>query len=483
MENTKFLERMRKLTSAEFDAFILFAESPYHNKKSAIVSLLKYLKKYHPDLRGTKVAKELVCRKIHPGGGAYRPERLDVLMSQTLRLSEDFLVHEAVKQNPLFYYERQLVAFRERGLDRDFKKTVEKIDTLLAAEKQDFAYHAAKYRLCREVFYHPATPRKQKGMPSLEGTLHHLDAFFAAEKMHFAGLAFNRRRLLNEKYEILLLNAVLDEGKSIIDASPVLTFSARLLSLLQTEDSTLLQELTEEFAVLASEFGYEKGQTYLFLLLNICAIINRKDDIPVTEHIYELYEIGLKTGYLFVNGRLTEDTITGIISAACKTGRFTKATEYLTLSIDRVFPESERENIFNLGRALVEFIKAESNPASYEKTIDYLRAVRFTSTDYTYRVKSMLLRLYLTKYLNGAGDADFIEDFAAAYERQILRDKVLSKKQKDNYLRAVRVIKSMLDYQETKSEKIRAHIRKRLTDKQPVYTRKWLQKKAEEMFL
>ena len=392
MENSKIIARLRILSEQEMKDFILFADSPYFNSNAALTRLLKYLQKYHPDLKGTKLTKELVYKKVFPEKAVFKEKRLNDLMSQLFKLSEDFLAFDKFKKSPVSRVRHELLAYRDNKMDKSFQKTAMKAEKILEQERNEEHYYLEQYLLNKEIFHHSGTERHRVNMKSLEEMKKHLDKFLITEKNQLVIITKNREKVLNEKHEILLFDSLQEELKSLVESNDVMHFSTRIAKVIETEEDNLLFELCEKYKIVQPSLSFRASQNYLFTLLNILARKLREGYEKINSLIFSLYAYAFENNLLLQNGRLTETTFINICMIAGKEGKREWQEKFFKEYQNYIFPEQSRNDSVVLARAFIIFesIQNVQDSSKIKEAILLINQLNLKSTPYIYRVKSIL---------------------------------------------------------------------------------------------
>lgn len=99
MHKSKFIEIIRTLTPDEFRQFRSFVRSPFHNSNKKVIEVVEIVKKCFDEYDSPKLEKEKVFKRIYPGK-KYNDTVMRILLSDLLKLAEEFLVNTALKASP-----------------------------------------------------------------------------------------------------------------------------------------------------------------------------------------------------------------------------------------------------------------------------------------------------------------------------------------------------------------------------------------------
>ena len=486
MENSKLLERLRYFSAEEIRDFIKFAESPYFNTSAVVVRLLKYLAKYHPELSGPKVRKSLVFKKIYPAKDAYKEKRLNDLATKLFQLSEEFLIFDSFKKQPLARARQEMLAYREHDMVKDYRKAVAKTEALLDSPIQDEDYHAAMYRLHKDVLLHPHTERIREAPRRLRAMLHHLESMIAWSQINAGILTANREKSVDEKYEIKLLSIVKEECSEMIEGSPGLRFLEKFHRVIQTHDFVLAKELSEKFDEVQPCLSIETNKIVLHGLINIFCIKARNGTQETEVHINNLYKSGERTGLILDNEKVSNVTFFNVCTAAAKQRDMIWQNDFFEKYKNLIYPESKQRDTINTTKASLLFLKINKNrqkcsSKDIQNAVALISNFEYQDTIYLYQAKGVMLRLLLLGYLKNKTlkELDYLHSFCHSFEMQLRRDTVWNERRITAHLNLITKIRRISDYI---CDKKRKNIENFITELQssPTFTGNWLANVAQE---
>ena len=484
MEKSKLLARLRLLSKDEMNDFVLFAESPYFNNNAALTRLLKYLQKYHPELKSLGLSKPLVYKKIFPKKDIFKERRITDLMSHLFKLSEDFFAFEQFKNSPISRARHELLAYRDNHMDKDFQKAASKIEKILSKQIKDENYYLELYLLNKEVFQNPATERVKQAFEKLKISLFNLDVFFIFEKINLAATFENRKKVYNEKYVVKFLKELKEEAHQLSKTHKELAFAEKMLNVIETEEISLTKSLSKDFEIIQPKLNYKTSQIYLFTLLNILSRKFRKGNDEAIPLIFTLYKFGESKGILLQNGKISLPTFNNVCQAAIKQNEKEWQQMFFDKYQNSIYPPESRNDAINLVQASVLFEELMTNPTTekYKEAIIHISRLNFQNKAYTYKVKSQLLRIYFLDFIKTKdfAELEFLSHFCHAFETQLNRDTTWNTEKTRVFLKIVSVIKRLAKYiYDNSEEKIKALI-KELQSSPHFLSRDWIIKIATE---
>lgn len=484
MEKSKLLSRLRFFSKEKMADFVLFADSPYFNSNAALTRLLKYLQKHHPELQGRRLSKPIVYKNIFPGKDTYKEKRLNDLMSNLFKLSEDFFAFEQFKKSPVSRVRHELLAYRDNRMDKSFQKTAIKAEKILEQERNEEHYYLEQYLLNKEIFHHPGTERHRVNMKSLEEMKRYLDNFLIMEKNQLVIITKNREKVLNEKHEISLFDSLQKELRSLIESNDVMHFSTRIARVIETEEDNLLFELCEKYKIVQPSLSFRASQSYLFTLLNILARKLREGYEEINSIIFSLYAYAFENNLLLQNGRLTETTFINICMIAGREKKGEWQEKFFREYQNYIFPEQSRNDSVVLARAFIIFesIQNSQDSSKIKEAILLINQLSLKNTSYVYRVKSILLRLYFLDFNQNKDyeEFEFLSYFCTSFEVQIKRNKMWNKKKAHAFLSLISFTRNLAKYLYEGNVIGIEKLLTNLENHSNFFSKSWLQTKARE---
>ncbi len=117
MEKSKIIDILKTFSKEEMKSFKDFVNSPFFNSNKSVIRLFEILRKSYPGFNSALIRKESVYRKIFPGK-SYNDIVMRILISDLMKLAEEFLSYLRYAKNPLDGKKYLLEELKERKLDR-----------------------------------------------------------------------------------------------------------------------------------------------------------------------------------------------------------------------------------------------------------------------------------------------------------------------------------------------------------------------------
>ncbi len=164
MLKSKVIDVFRSLSFEELKRLREFIRSPYHNTNKNVISLFENIRKFAPLFNNENLTKEKVFKKIFPGK-AYNDTVMRILLSDLMRISEDFLVQLRIEKSLYEYKNFLLQEYMDRGLDKLFIKSYNESDSYT----ENFGLNDAYYNYMYDI------EELNKGF-NIDRNLQHLNA-------------------------------------------------------------------------------------------------------------------------------------------------------------------------------------------------------------------------------------------------------------------------------------------------------------------
>jgi hypothetical protein len=116
MKKSKVIDVLKTFLPDELKRFKEFVYSSFHNRNKNVIKLFDLLKKYHPEFESEKLEKEKIYKKFFPEK-QYNDVVIRILISDLLKLSEEFLSYINFQKKPLEEIKYLLNELKERKLD------------------------------------------------------------------------------------------------------------------------------------------------------------------------------------------------------------------------------------------------------------------------------------------------------------------------------------------------------------------------------
>ena len=391
MHSTSLLQLLRTLSTRERTRFGHYVRSPFFNRHEKVAALYEWINHFAPDFESAQMSREATWAALFPEE-AYNNTRLDNFTSDLLQLLYGFLAYLQYEQRPML--ERRLLVgeLLERDAEKHVQRNARRARQLLAQLLGRSYEHFLEEALLEQQLDQFELNRRQRQFTShLQKESNALDRFYWCNKLRLACDMASRNAVINAGYECQFLGQVrsIYEGSAALQGEPALALYYRALLMLERplEEGhyfglkALLLERPEVVTI-------DELRTLYHYALNYCIRQINSGQGTFYAEVFQLYELMLEQGLLFVHGLLSEWSFKNIVTTGIRTGAF-DWTERFINHYQPYLPEEGRSNAVAYNRAALYYARAD-----YKNALLQLQDVEFTDTSYHLGAKIIQLKSY-----------------------------------------------------------------------------------------
>ncbi len=430
----KILPILASLSKKDWHWLHKFANSPIYNQHPAVLRLLEIFRK-KPDFSEKSYSSENLHKKLFPKT-PFEPAKTHHAVNYLLRTTEEYLAwDEWWRDEP----ERQrylLQAFRQRGLDRYFEETLEKLEQSTALQPYRNAEHYRfRYQIAFEAYQQSTQNGGQSPAERLQPISDWHDVSFVAEKLKNACGIYSHKRLLSTEIDHGLLPAVLDFVRArpaLLEHLAVAAYFHGYLALSEPQEDAHFFALKKLLESAASKFPIAELRDVYMLAVNFCIQrINLRQEQYLRE-VFMLYKNGLESGVFVENGDISRFTYTNITLTALRLREFEWVHEFLFKYRENL-PETQRQGAFafNLARYFCE-------KGDYAQAMPMLLEMDFDDILHNLIAKAMLAKMYWE-----TGEMDALESLLASFGAYLRRKREISVQQRTTYQNFIRFMRRL----------------------------------------
>lgn len=481
MKDSKIVEVLRTFSKEEFKEFEKFAASPFFSQGRDLTSLLKAVKKFYPEFAHKKFTKENIYKEMY--SGAYNDKILRPMLSNLLKMSEEYLMQVAFRSYPSLKHSllaqetisRQLESItgknislaekfaEEYGVDDSYFRILldikqSKIDYNLFRDKQILVCDDVKEHAKFTIYYF---------IGAMSKFIHNLEAnkatFNASYNDHIAVKFFNNFNL--EKF----LSEVNDEKyKDIIQIYLLIT-----LSYLHIENEEYFLELKQMIFKNIESFRKYEQQSLLITLIALCTQKGSKfSNKKYLQEYFELVKFFLSKKLY----KLSEHNYFPVVifrtffMSILKLKELDWLNKYVEDYIQEVAPE-HRRNLKLLCKAQIDFAKG-----NFEEALEEASRIDFQQFLFKYDVKTLILKVYYEK--NFIQEALYGIDSFLHFISNNKNVSEITNLQCNNF---IKTYKKLILFKNGESDLNLEALRNEMFDKPNIYEKRWLLEKIEEL--
>ncbi len=430
----KLIPVLASLSKKDWHWLEKFVHSPIYNQHSAVQRLFEFFRK-RPVFTEKIYSSEFLHKKIFPGT-PFDAAKTHHASNYLLRTTEEYLAWDEWWQDALERQRYLLKACRQRGLDRHFAETLEKLER---STEQTLLRNAEHYRFQYQVAFESYQQRTQNGGHSTAERLQPFsdwhDISFIAEKLKNACGIYSHKRWLQTEIDTGLLQAVLDFVRSrpaLLDHLAVAVYFHGYLALSEPNEDAHFFALKKLLDSAALKFPLAELRDVYMLAVNFCIHrINLQQENYLRE-IFDLYKNGLDSNVFIENGQISRFTYTNIAVTSFRLREFDWAHQFLLNYRDKL-PEAQRQGAFafNLARYYCE-------RGDYAQAMPLLLEMDFDHLLHNLIAKAMLAKMYWETQ-----EMDALESLLASFAVYLRRKRQMSEQQRAGYQNFVRFVRRL----------------------------------------
>lgn len=384
------LIRCIKLLSAKEKANLLeYLRCDLFNRRKELVLLCQYINTHLAKPSAGVFSPEQLFAAAFPGK-SYEYAKLRHTMSYLLEAVRQFLTFCEWENTPAVQQQMRIKALRNRGLDKMFDQSMDKLETKLEQTPvRNAQYFYRQYELLQEKVEHAA--RKGRAVRiDLQPLPDQLTTFYVAEMLRHACSALMHQAVAGQKYQIQLLEAVLEVARqeTMLDTPAIAVYYHAYRMLQHPELDDDFQTLKQ--LLLQHERRFEASEMRVLYLLAINGCIRRMNagQKKYIREAFEVYKIALERRFLFEKGYISGFTYKNIIRAGSALEE-QEWTEQFAETYKEMLHPNERQHAYNYNRAFLHFQRKE-----YAQAMRLLLQTELDDPLNNLHAKRMLVRSY-----------------------------------------------------------------------------------------
>lgn len=411
-----------------------FVQSPLFNQHTAVIRLFELFRK-KPEWTEKPYSSEFLHKKLFPKT-PFEPAKIHHTANYLLRSTEDYLAWDVWWNDSLERQRYLLQACRQRGLDRHFAETLEKLER--STEQQPIRnaeHYRFRYCLVFEDYQHAIQSGGHGHTAQLQPLFDWHDVSFVAEKLKNACGVYSHKRLIDIGFDMGLLPAVLEfvrDRPALLEHTAVAIYFHGYLALKEPNEDAHFFALKQLLDKAGLEFPLAELRAVYLMAVNFCIHrINLRQENYLQE-VFDLYKAGLESGVFLENSQITRFTYTNIAMAALRLKEFDWAFTFLHRFRDKL-PDMQRQGAFafNLAHYYCE-------RGDYNQAMPLLLEMDFDEVLLNLRAKAMLAKMYWeTK------ETDALESLLASFSAYLRRKRQVSDQQRAAYQNFVRFMRRL----------------------------------------
>jgi hypothetical protein len=487
MLKSKIAEVLRTFSTEEHKSFRNYIISPFHNSNKNVIKLFELARKYSPEYDSPCLLKENLFMKLYPGK-KYSDIVMRILLSDLLRLSEEFLAYIRYSKEPFAEEKYLLEELTVRKLESLFNKHIKESEELMKTGGniddsyflKRFYIEAAKVDFLiskdRQIESGEALLRKGEYLVDffLMNALNITTELWEHEEVFNAGFGFN---LTGEFFKNTGLGSILSYMKENNHVYyPVIEIYYYLFMCSKNEADDKYYVMLKESVIKNLELLTRGEQYNLLLGLESCCVSRLRLGITRSYNdLMEVYELMLSNDIFSQSSKdyMQANLFRNIFYTAVMQKRYDWAEKFAIDYNNYLLPE-QRTDMNNYTTALVSFEKKK-----FETALEHISRVNYGFFVFKFEAKILMLKIYyeLKSFEPGLSLIDSFAHF-------LLNNKRVSETYREPFMNFLKFLKLLIKASNNKNVSGRfdiAELSKKASETKHLISKKWILEKACEL--
>lgn len=435
MFQSKVVQLLASLRYKERKRFRSFLHSPYFNTREVLQTLFDVIDEVFFELGSRDTEKDYIWSRVHPDE-PYNDGRMRLLMSDLLKLAEEFLAHLSFSNGPVARRYHLLRELNERQQDKHFSAVMRTVqrdrsrapirnaefyldEHMLAVEQKNFAFRQKGVR-SKPTDFSPAGRS--------------LDHYYLAAKLRYLCESLSTRNVLQVEQELVLLEEVIEHVRHAdYSGVPPIPVYFNILMLLREEDPGPWYEgLKRNLETYGGHFPKEELWEIVTYAINHCIKRANAGETAYKKELFDWYMKALEQELPYTNEHLMHWDYKNIVTVGLGVGEYEWVRSFIEDYKGRLeAPYRKNAYTYNLARLHFE-------TGDYDKVLRLLSKVEYEDVFYNLGAKSLLMKIYYE-----TEETDALYSLFDSFGIFLRRNKVISDSHRTNYLNMIRFLKKL----------------------------------------
>jgi len=390
MQKSRLWRIFSSLHSRERRRFSQFIQSVYYNQHPLSIKLQAYLDECIS--LSLPPTKEAAFRFLYGVEVPFEDVKIRLQMTEVLRLLELFLFTEAQLSDRTTQSLALAGIYRERNLDKDFKRHIQQVERQL--EKSDALhadFHRTQYLLQLEEYRFRSQSQRTTDF-NLQEISDSLDIYYLALKLRQTCHSLAHQQVFKRKYDDGLMSSFLPQLKEekYLRIPAISVYYHAYLTLSEPEQPGHFDALLNQIKSFQNHFPLSEQRDLLLIALNYCIRRQNQGQQAYAKPAFDLYRMGLGEGLLIDGGRLSRFTYNNIVAF----GLLNEAYDWVESFIHDYrnhLSNEYRLSTFQFNRARVAFERKH-----FDKALEYIQQTEYRDLLNSLIAKTLQLKIYFS---------------------------------------------------------------------------------------
>jgi hypothetical protein len=480
---SKFLDIVKTFSPQELKDFRDFIHSPYHNRNKKVRLIFEIVKKNAPAWESEKLSKEKIFQKLFPGK-QYNDVVMRILLSDLVKLTEEFLAFSRYKTSPFIGKKLLLDELKERKLDSFHSRHLRLAEEMLVSSGiTNQSYFLDLYNLKSSyIDFMIAHDKQIQTTAEVLKQGEHLLFFSLIGLLNTAHELLTHQEIVNISIDVNLvaeflkdfnLDAFMGYLKKIDhEYYPVAAIYYYMYKTCEDEKDEYYFKLKELVEENLHRFGREEKFNLLIILESTCVSKLSSGKQEFYRHLMDIYEFMIKEDLLTHTKKdyIQTNLFRNIFYIAVILKKYEWAEEFIEHYNTRINPE-QKENMFHFSRAFLCFEKKQ-----FENALENISKVTHKFFVFKFDAKVLMLKIYyeLEEYEPALSLIDSFYHFLS-------NNKSIHSHDRERFGNFLKYLKLFIKLKDGPQKKDAGLLKKEISSAGNIINQKWLIEKAKEL--
>lgn len=411
MYTHQLTELLKTFTGRDLMRFGKFLNSPYFNNRKMMIKLFRVLKRFYPEFEGKNFTREYLFKLIYGNNAEYNDSTFRNLMSDLLKLSQQFLKQEGIEKRGVesgFFLTQEL--FSRGAVSLFLSQMANNENELSKRNIIDGDYFISRFKIETGRFYVNLMTQKtiKKSLVITESEklvngIVCIICYFVIESIKHNDVLLNYSRTYNIRKNIDIVSNFLElfnfekinsfiRGYTHLNVPVVELYYKLLKTFLNIESSEDYFEMKRSLHLYSKRLGLNDNNFLHSRLIDYCIYKKNQgiaNNFDIDRELFELHDILLKNEYYKneFKRHLTVDLYRNVLINCIALRELRYMEDFISKYTKKLMPK-EIANIENYSNSLLNFEKG-----LYHKALNYLNKVKFDQFVFKLDMKNLQLKI------------------------------------------------------------------------------------------
>lgn len=475
------LELLKTFSSKEMENLSYLVNCRYFNTDKYVVKLLNVLKRYKleevvPDDEFQRIMYGKIFPHLpKPKGKLTKNQgsQLNRKMNDLLRLAEQFLINEELKENHACKNELLYPSLLRRKQFLSFNRHINREEKTLSNELiKDERYYARRLQIELNRLDYLNYNNKLREEDNLSETIHNLERYYLLHKLSLHMAAWSIKTTANKEYDFIdnPLQKLPDLSK--LEDTPMLLLYAASIELTKTRSTEAYQNLLDLLEMYHVLIPASELRNFYTIVVGFCISKINSGVLGFERKMFEIYKTIHEKNLLIEDGFISVGILKNAVTASCKVGEFEWAEKFIA-TYKKYIVSTVRESICEFNYGVIAF-----HQKKYGIAHDRFIQVGKVNVVYEINVKVLILKC-LYENENEYSEPT-IQAFRTA-ERFFKNHQSLTGQRKKAYKNFIQILINLYRIRHKEGKRTLVWLKEKLKEQKVISDKRWLLEKIVEL--